>query len=79
MKIRIIVRKKTGVLDIEGKAIKNALQELSIKDIQDVSKGMFVEIDFSGTEAQVPDFVKDVCTKLLVNDVIESFDYEILK
>lgn len=79
MKIRIIVRKKVGVLDIEGKAVKTALQNLEIKNIADVSKGMFVEIDFTGSEAEVPSFVNEVCEKLLVNDVIESFEYEILK
>ena len=79
MKIRIIIRKKNGVLDIEGKAVKTALQNLEIKNISDVSKGMFVEIDFAGSEAEVPTFVKEVCEKLLVNDVIESFEYEILK
>jgi phosphoribosylformylglycinamidine synthase len=79
MKIRIIIRKKVGVLDIEGKAVKTALQNLEIKNISDVSKGMFVEIDFTGSEAEVPSFVNEVCEKLLVNDVIESFEYEILK
>lgn len=68
-----------GVLDIEGKAVKAALQNLEIKNILDVSKGMFVEIDFTGSEAEVPAFTKEVCEKLLVNDVIESFEYEILK
>lgn len=79
MKIRIIIRKKAGVLDIEGKAIKNALIDLHFSNINDVQKGIMIEIDFNGTEAEVPKFVQEVTEKLLVNDVIETFEYEILE
>jgi phosphoribosylformylglycinamidine synthase PurS subunit len=79
MKIRILIRKKEGVLDIEGKAVKNALTGLGIKGFNEVAKGMFLEIEFTGSEADVPSFVQEACEKLLVNDVIETFEYEILK
>jgi phosphoribosylformylglycinamidine synthase PurS subunit len=79
MKIRVLVRKKQGVLDIEGKAVKNALTNLGMKGFEGVSKGMFLEFEFNGKESEVEGFVSEACEKLLVNDVIETFEYEILK
>jgi phosphoribosylformylglycinamidine synthase len=79
MKIRILIKKKQGVLDIEGKAIEQALTNLGFNDIGGVIKGTFIEMDFTGNEVEVPEFVKNICEKLLVNDVIESFEYVFLK
>jgi phosphoribosylformylglycinamidine synthase len=73
------VKKKEGVLDVEGKAVKNALLGLGVNGVNEVSKGIFLEVDFNGSEGEVSHFVKEACEKLLVNDVIETFEYEILK
>lgn len=78
MKIRIFIKKKAGVLDIEGKAVKKALEELSFNNISDVKKGTLVEIEFNGKKEDIPAFVEKACAELLVNDVIESFEYEIV-
>lgn len=79
MKIQILIKKKDGVLDIEGKAIKNALSNLGITQATDVLKGSVVEVEFSGKEGEVEAFVNEICEKLLVNDVIEKFEYKIIK
>lgn len=78
MKIRILIKKKLGVLDVEGKAVQNALVSMKIDNVGEVIKGYFVEIDFLGDKKDVPKFVEEVCEELLVNDVIESFEYDIL-
>lgn len=79
MKVRVLIQKKVGVLDVEGKAIKNALINNDIKNLGEVSKGTFVDIEFNGKESEVEAFVNKACSSLLVNDVIECFEYHILK
>lgn len=78
MKIRILIKKKSGVLDLEGKAIKNALSNLQFDNIEEVFKGSFIDIEFNGEKSEVENFVKKACESLLVNDVIETFEYQIL-
>lgn len=78
MKIRILIRKKPGVLDVEGKAVKTALINLNFTQIGEVSKGYFVEIDYNGDKENVETFVKEAVSKLLANDIIETFEYHIL-
>ena len=79
MIIRIFIKKKEGVLDIEGKAIFKALEELSFKNISDVKKGTLIEIEFAGKESEIEEFVNKACRELLVNEVIEAFEYEVIK
>ena len=78
MRVRVLVKKKEGVLDIEGKAIAHALKNLHVGHLGEVTKGTFVELEFNGKKEDVKAFVEEACHKLLVNDVIETFEYEIL-
>jgi phosphoribosylformylglycinamidine synthase PurS subunit len=78
MKVRVLIKKKEGVLDIEGKAIGNALLNLKMEGFESLAKGTFVEFDFNGKADEVENFVKNACQNLLVNDVIESYEYQVL-
>jgi phosphoribosylformylglycinamidine synthase subunit PurS len=79
MKVRILIKKKSGVLDLEGKAIKNALKNLEFSEVNDVFKGSFIDIDFNGDKSQIESFVQKSCENLLVNEVIETFEYQVLE
>lgn len=79
MRIRVFIKKKEGVLDIEGKAILKAMENLSFNNITDVKKGTLIEIEFNGKESEVEEFITKACHELLVNEVIESFEYEVVK
>ncbi len=80
MKIRIIITLKSGVLDPQGKAVKGALENLGFAGIKDVRVGKVVdlEIDVENKE-KVADIVSDMCSKLLVNPVIETYQWDILE
>jgi len=79
-KIRINIALKKGVLDTQGKAIKNVLNKnLGYSQISNVRQGKFVELELPETdEQQIKQIVQEICDKLLVNTVIETYTYQII-
>ncbi len=78
IKAKIYVTLKKGVLDPQGKAIKQALEHLEFKGIEDIRIGKLIEITLnSKTESEAEKNIKDMCEKLLANTVIEDYRFEI--
>ncbi len=80
MKIRILVSLKKAVLDTQGKAIEASLQKnLGLTQISNVRQGKVIELEIAETEpAKIKQIVDEMCDKLLVNKIIEDYNYEIL-
>tara|TARA_B100001029_G_scaffold165913_1_gene157920 strand:+ start:108 stop:341 length:234 start_codon:yes stop_codon:yes gene_type:complete len=77
MKIKVIVTPKNGVLDPQGKAIKQTLNGMSFLNVEEVRQGKFFEININeNDETKAKSQVEDMCKKLLANLVIE--DYKII-
>lgn len=78
MRVKIHIKLKDGVLDTEGKTIENFLNNnLDFNQISNVRKGKLIEMDINETnQDKINQTVKEICNKMLVNQVIE--DYEIL-
>ena len=78
-KVKVHVFLKPGVLDVQGKAVENALHGLGWPQVDGVRVGKTIEFDLkdatdkAAAEAQV----KDMCEKLLANTVIESYRIEV--
>ena len=77
MMAKVYVTPKRGVLDPQGKAVANALQALGFAEVDDVRIGKYVEIRLGGSHDDVSARVRDMCEKLLANQVIEDFRFEI--
>jgi len=76
MKARVYVMLKTGVLDPQGLAVKDALGSLGFEGVQEVRQGKVIELDLAdGTSEEE---VAQMCEKLLANTVIESYRIEAL-
>ena len=74
MKVRILVRLKSGVLDPQGRAVHHALGGLGFDGVEDVRIGRLIELDVAdGTSMES---LEAMCTKLLANTVIEDFAIE---
>jgi phosphoribosylformylglycinamidine synthase len=78
MKATVHVFLKPGVLDVQGKAVENALHGLGWPGVSDVRIGRVIEFDLAaqdraGAEAEV----KAMCDKLLANTVIEGYRAEV--
>ena len=79
MKARVTVMLKTGVLDVQGEAVRHALGTLGFAGVQGVRQGKVIELDLAETDAVAAETaVKAMCEKLLANTVIESYRVELL-
>ena len=77
MMAKVYVTPKRGVLDPQGKAVANALHALGFAEVDDVRIGKYVEIRLGGSRDDVSGRVREMCEKLLANQVIEDFRFEI--
>ena len=77
MKATVHVFLKPGVLDVQGKAIENALHGLGWADVSGVRVGRVLEFEVGGDKAAAEAQVKAMCDKLLANTVIESYRVEV--
>jgi phosphoribosylformylglycinamidine synthase PurS subunit len=69
---------KPGVLDVQGKAVENALHGLGWAGVGNVRIGRVIEFDLAATDAAAAEAeVKAMCEKLLANTVIESYRAEV--
>jgi phosphoribosylformylglycinamidine synthase len=78
VKATVHVFLKPGVLDVQGKAVENALHGLGWPSVKDARVGRVIEFDLAETDAEKAKAeVKAMCEKLLANTVIESYRVEV--
>ena len=78
MKAIVHVFLKPGVLDVQGKAVENALHGLGWNEVKDVRVGRVLEFELGGDTDGAEARVKAMCDKLLANTVIESYRVDIV-
>ena len=79
MKARVTVMLKSGVLDVQGEAVRHALGTLGFAGVSGVRQGKVIELDLAETDVAAAEAsVKAMCEKLLANVVIESYRVEII-
>ena len=75
MKFAVTVTLKKDVLDPQGKVVSQTLKNMGIKDLIQVRQGKFFEIEMSNDDSDKAETqVKEMCEKLLVNQIIEEFE-----
>lgn len=78
MRALVHVFLKPGVLDVQGKAVEQALHGLGWPEVAHVRVGKTIEFELSGGDkAEAEAEVKAMCEKLLANTVIESYRVEV--
>lgn len=79
MKARVTVMLKSGVLDVQGEAVRHALGTLGFGGVVGVRQGKVIELDLAESDAdQAAREVKAMCEKLLANTVIESYRIDMM-
>lgn len=74
MKVRVLVRLKPGILDVQGAAVQRALGGLGFHDVRELRVGKLLELDVDApTEAAARQRVDEMCRKLLANPVLEDY------
>lgn len=79
MKVQVNVMLKNGVLDPQGEAVNHALSALGYDSVKSVRQGKLIELDLDESDIGIAEKkVRDMCKKLLINTVIESYSIEVL-
>ena len=77
MKFEVTVTLKKDVLDPQGKVVEQTLKNMGIKNLTQVRQGKFFEVDLNEQHTSKAEaIVKQMCEKLLVNQIIEDFKIE---
>lgn len=74
MRMQVLVRLKSGVLDVQGKAVEAGIAELGHPEVKNVRIGRLIELDIEGDKGQADKTVKQLCEQLLANPIIENFE-----
>jgi phosphoribosylformylglycinamidine synthase len=78
MKANIIITPKKAVLDPQGKAVQNALEQMGYKGIGTVHVGKYLEIELPGSDAAAwRGQIDNACHRILSNPLIEDYRFEI--
>ena len=73
MKIRVLVRPKSGILDPQGEAVRRALPALGFEGVKTVHIGRLVEM-----EVESPEEIEGMCRRLLANPTVEEYEWEVV-
>ena len=74
MKFAVTVTLKKDELDPQGKVVGQTLKNMGIKNLNQIRQGKFFEIDMSEKDsAKAEGQIKEMCEKLLANQIIEDF------
>jgi phosphoribosylformylglycinamidine synthase len=77
MKVRVLVRLKSGILDVQGAAVQRALVGLGFDDLRGLRVGKLVEVDVDAADpAQARARVDEMCRRLLANTILEDYTIE---
>ena len=74
MKISATVTLKKGVLDPQGKVVRQTLKNMGYKNIINVRQGKHFDIEIDETDKEeAKKIAEEICKKLLTNIVIEDY------
>ena len=78
MRIKILIRLKSQILEPQGKVIEQSLKSLGFEKFSNIRQGKLIEIDLpdSLNEKEKSEKIDAACKRLLVNEIIE--EYEVL-
>jgi len=78
VKARVHITPKPGVLDPQGKAVRDALASLGFDGVADVRQGKYLELELEEPDAErARAAVESMCARLLANTVIENYRIEL--
>jgi len=77
MRAKVVIRLKSGVLDVQGKTVEQSLKSLGEEKVSNVRIGKLVEFDVKElNQDKARATVEELCRKLFANPVIEDFEIE---
>jgi phosphoribosylformylglycinamidine synthase subunit PurS len=78
VKVRVLIRLKPGIMDVQGAAVQRALGGLGFADAHDLRVGKLIELDVdAATPAQARARADEMCRRLLANTILEDFTIDV--
>jgi phosphoribosylformylglycinamidine synthase len=73
----VLVRPKPGILDPQGQAVESSLRHLGF-DVAETRVGRLIDVELAtGDRAQARAELEQMCERLLMNPLIESYSIEL--
>ncbi len=80
MLIKFFIKPRKGVLDPQGRAVAESLHSLGFEDVKDVKVGKYIEVYIEDKpKEQAVEEAKEMAKKLLVNEIIEDYEFEVVE
>ncbi len=77
-KIRVTLR--PSILDVQGKAVQHALENLGYTTVDAARIGKYIEVTINEEDgAEAERIGEEICQKLLANPVMEDYSIELEK
>lgn len=77
-KATVNVTLRKSILDPQGKAAHQALQNLGLKQVEGLRIGKLIEMDIDAdSEQKAREIAEEACARLLANQVMEDFEITI--
>ena len=68
-----------ALLDPQGKAVTHGLKNMGLAAIENVRVGKHITLEVeAGTKEEAGKMVDEACKKLLANQIMESYQYELI-
>ena len=65
-----------ALLDPQGKAVTNSMKNLGFNEVSNVRIGKHITLEIeAGSEEEAGKIVEEACRKILINPIIEGFDF----
>ena len=78
MLARIFVMPKAAILDPQGKAVASSLHSLGYSEVSDARLGKLIELRVDSDDAAIVEArVDEMCRRLLANEIIEDYRFEV--
>ena len=75
-KAKVLIRRRSSILDPQGKAVEIGAVHLGLKNIRNTRIGKYIEFDVDTTDrTEAEKEVNNYCDKLLSNPIMEDFDF----
>lgn len=69
-----------ALLDPQGKAVTGSMKNLGLSEIQNVRIGKHITLEIEASSKEVASSkVEEACKKLLANEIMESYTFEIIE
>jgi phosphoribosylformylglycinamidine synthase len=79
MKLRVLVRLKPSIMDVQGTAVQRALVGLGFGDLSGLRVGKVIEMEVEAPSAErARARAEEMCQKLLANPILEDYAIEVV-